>query len=65
MGDGKAEGLPAVGDGGQAAVSPRPDVDGTGSGSLLNQMHIRIFESSQLKGSFVRDLLYQAEGKGC
>ena len=65
MGDGGAEGLPAVGDGGQAAVSLGPNADGTGSGSLLNQMHVRIFESSQLKGSFVRDLLYQAEGKGC
>ena len=35
MGDGRAEGLSAVGDGGQAAVSLTPDMDGTGSGSLL------------------------------
>ena len=35
MGDGRAEGLSAVGDGGQAAISLTPEVDGTGSGSLL------------------------------
>ena len=40
MGDGGAEGLPAVGDGGQAAVSLRPNTDGTGSGSLRKQMHV-------------------------
>ena len=32
---GRAEGSPAVGDGGQAAISLMPDIDGTGSGSLL------------------------------
>ena len=35
MGDGRAEGSSAVGDGGQAAISLTPDMDGTGSGSLL------------------------------
>ena len=35
MGDGRAEGSSAIGDGGQAAVSLMPDTDGTGSGSLL------------------------------
>ena len=35
MGDGRAEGSSAIGDGGQAAVSFRPGVNGTGSGSLL------------------------------
>ena len=30
MGDGGAEGSPAIGDGGQAAISLAPDVDGTG-----------------------------------
>ena len=35
MGDGRAEGSSAIGDGGQAAMSLTPDVDGTGSGSLL------------------------------
>ena len=48
MGDGRAEGLAATGDGGQAALSLTPDVDG---------MHVRIFESSQLEGSCVGDLL--------
>ena len=32
MGDGRAEGSSAIGDGGQAAVALTPDVDGTGSG---------------------------------
>ena len=49
MGDGRAEGSSAIGDGGQAAISLTPDVDGT---------CICIFESSQLEGSFVGDLLY-------
>ena len=31
MGDGRAEGLSAIEDGGQAAISVMPDVDGTGS----------------------------------
>ena len=35
MGDGRAEGSSAIGDGGQAAVSLTPDVGGTGSGSSL------------------------------
>ena len=34
-GDGRIEGPSATGNGGQAAVSLRPDTDGTGSGSLL------------------------------
>ena len=38
MGDGRAEGSSATGDGGQAAVSLMPDVDGTGSGSLLDSI---------------------------
>ena len=38
MGDGRAEGSSATGDGGQAAVSLTPDVDGTGSGSLLDSI---------------------------
>ena len=36
MGDGRAEGLAAIGDGGQAAISLTRDVDGTDSGSLLD-----------------------------
>ena len=38
MGDGRAEGSSAIGDGGQAAVSLMPDIDGTGSGSLLDSI---------------------------
>ena len=47
MGDGRAEGSSAIGDGRQAAVSLTPDIDGT---------HIRIFESPHLEGSCVGDL---------
>ena len=36
MGDGRAEGSSAIGDGGQGIISLMPDVDGTGSGSLLD-----------------------------
>ena len=35
MGGGRAEGSSAIGDRGQAAISLTHDVDGTGSGSLL------------------------------
>ena len=35
MGDGRAEGWSAIGEGGQAAMSLTPDADGAGSGSLL------------------------------
>ena len=48
MGDGRAEGSPAIGDGGQAAISLTPAVDGT---------HVCIFESSQLEGLYVWDFL--------
>ena len=41
------EGLSAIGDGGQAAVSFMHDIDGT---------HICIFESLQLEGSYVGEL---------
>ena len=50
MGDGRAEGSSAIGDGGQAAISLTPDIDGT---------HVCIFESSQLEGWCVGDLLYK------
>ena len=46
--DGKAEGSSAIGDREQAAISLIPDTDGT---------HLEIFESSQLEGSNVGDLL--------
>ena len=38
MGDRRAEGSSAIVDGGQAAISLMPDVDGTGSGSLLDSI---------------------------
>ena len=31
MGDGRAEGSSAIGGGGQAEISPMPDIDGTGT----------------------------------
>ena len=43
----RAEGASEIGDGGQAEILLMPDVDRT---------HIRIFESSQLKGSYLGDL---------
>ena len=49
MGDGRAEGSSAAGEGGQAAMSLTPDIGGT---------HICIFESSQGEGSYVGDSLY-------
>ena len=36
--DGRAEGQSALGDGEQVATSLMPDIDGTGSGSLLDSM---------------------------
>ena len=38
MAGGRAEGSSAIGDGGRAAISLTPDVDGTGSGSLLDSV---------------------------
>ena len=38
MGDDRTEGSSAIGDGRQAAISLTPDVDGTGSGSLLDSI---------------------------
>ena len=38
VGDGRAEGSSAIGDGGQAAVSLTPDIDGTRPGSLLDSI---------------------------
>ena len=38
MGDGRAERSSAIGDRGQAAMSLMPDVDATGSGSLLDSI---------------------------
>ena len=49
MRDGRVKGSSLIGETGQAASSLIPDVDG---------MHIHIFESSQLEGSQVGDLLF-------
>lgn len=49
MGNGRAEGSSATGDGGQAAVSLTPDVDGT---------HICSLGSSQLVDTDVGGFLY-------
>ena len=49
MGDGRVEGSPAVEDRRQVAVPHMPDTDG---------MYIRIFETSQLGGSYEGHLLY-------
>ena len=38
VGDGRAEGSSAIGDGGQAAVSLTPDIDGTSPSSLLDSI---------------------------
>ena len=46
MGNGRARGLTATGDGGQSATSLSPEIDRT-----------HIFESLQLGGSYVGDLL--------
>ena len=48
MGKCRPEGLTSIGDRGQAAMSLSPDIDRT---------HTGIFESSQLGGSYVGDLL--------
>ena len=45
VGDGKAEGSPAIGDEGQAAVSLTPDVDGAGSGPLLDSILLPLLKN--------------------
>ena len=44
VGDGSAEGWSAIGGGGQNAVSSMPDVDGTGSFSLLDSLLSTLFD---------------------
>ena len=44
MGDGRAEGPSEIGDGGQNEVSSMPDVDGTGSHSLLDSLLSTLFD---------------------
>ena len=45
MGEGRAEGLSAAADGGQAAVSLTPDVGSTGSYSLLVSVLSTVLEN--------------------
>ena len=52
VGDGGAEGSLATGDGGQGAISLTPDVD---------SMHLPIFDSSELGGSYVGDYTQLSE----
>ena len=54
MGDGRAEGSSAIGDGGQAATSLNPDIDGTGSSFLLNSILSTLF----LKKNHNNSLIY-------
>ena len=51
MGDGGAEELSAIGDRVQALISSMPDVDGTGSGSLLDQFCLLSFSCSVVSDS--------------
>ena len=44
MGDGRAEGWSAIGDGGQNAFSSIPNVDATGSRSLLDSLLSTLFD---------------------
>ena len=44
VGDGRAEGLSAIEEGGQAAISLAPDFASMGSGSLLNSSLSSLFE---------------------
>ena len=53
MGDGRAEGLTTIRDGGRAAVSLTPDLIAPVLVPCWDQMHILIFESSQLVDSYL------------
>ena len=57
MGDGRAEGSSATEDGGQAAVSSHPMAQVPIPCWI--PMHVHIFESSQLEGSYVGDSPYR------
>ena len=45
MGNDRAEGSSAIGDGGQAAISLTSDTDGTGSVPCWNEMHVCFSEN--------------------
>jgi len=53
VGDGRAEGLTTIRDGGRAAVSLTPDLIAPVLVPCWDQMHILIFESSQLEDSYL------------
>ena len=48
MGDGRAEGSLTIGDRGQAAISFTPDIDGTGSDSLLASILSTLLEKKKM-----------------
>ena len=54
MGDGRAEGSSAIGDGGRTAISFTPEVDDTGSCSLLDSILSALLEkqSSEIRSHF-------------
>ena len=56
---GRAEGSPAVGDGGQAAISVTPDTDDTGSGSLLDSI-LSTFLKKRSSGMWVVTLFFSS-----
>jgi len=60
VGDDRAEGSSAMGNGGQPAISLMPDVDGTGSGSLLDSIPstLSIPDILGLKSSYCTTVLY-------
>ena len=59
MGDGGAEPLSAIGDGGQAAISFTLDMHGTGSGSLLDSI-LSTFLKKRSSGIWVVTLLFSS-----
>ena len=59
MGDGGAEPLSAIGDGGQAAISFMPDIHGTGSGSLLDSI-LSTFLKKRSSGMWVVTLFFSS-----
>ena len=59
MGDGGAEPLSATGDGGQTAISFMPDIDGTGSGSLLDSI-LSTFLKKQASDIWVAALFFSS-----
>ena len=59
MGDGRAEGSSATGDGEQAATSLTPDTDGTGAGSLLDSILFTLLKKRSSDVWVVALILFQ------